>query len=227
MILLKYTSQYPFFLTQNTIVFVVYYTIMLSIFYLNCISTLQDQLDYLKHAFLLGLVALYERFDVQAADTLHAYIQRKHTNHHKIQLLIHDAQKQFSDTTNQLVRQYMTFLTRSFIIELYELCKSSDDFVSLKKQMWFVFLANLRHAYAHGIQWYWRIAYYGRSYVTYTRQSDLRMFELNPQRDGLPVRDDQYGGLATIWDLTHYVETFVIERGKKVADSKRFKVSHV
>lgn len=111
----------------------------------------------------------------------------------------------------------MQFISRSFVIQLYELCKQSDDFAVFKQQDWFVFLANLRHAFAHGVNGNRRITYYGKKQISYTRQHDLKMFSLHQYRDNSPIKVAQYGGLLTIWDLTYYVEKFVIEKTSKVS----------
>lgn len=171
-------------------------------------DTLNDQLDYLKHSFLLGLVSLYEIFDQDKTDALYKYVIKTSVDHKWILDLIVHAQDTFLDSADQRIRQYMSFLVRSFVIQLYEVCKTSECFNDIKQQDWFVFLANLRHAYAHGVEWYRRITYYGRKHVTYTRQSDLKIFELKPQWDRTRIEYDQYGGLNTLWDLSYYVQEF-------------------
>lgn len=151
---------------------------------------------------------MYEIFDQKQADALYKHIMKTQIDHKGILDLIVHAQDTFLDSWDPRIRQYMAFLVRSFVIQLYEFCKTSEYFGDIKTQDWFVFLANLRHAYAHGVEWSWRIIYYGRKHVTYTRQSDLKIFELKPQRDKTRIEYDQYGGLNTLWDLSYYAQAF-------------------
>jgi hypothetical protein len=178
---------------------------------------MQSDLDAMRYSLALSLVAVYNMYACDDAQHLQAILQKKKLSTKTIVQYIKKSENLFSLDTNKSFHHYMQFISRSFVIQLYELCKQSDDFAVFKQQDWFVFLANLRHAFAHGVNGNRRITYYGKKQINYTRQHDLKMFSLHPYRNNSPIKAVQYGGLLTIWDLTYYVERFVIQGGLKVS----------
>lgn len=118
--------------------------------------------------------------------------------------------QKYEKQKNPLIQDYIMFVTRATIIHLYEMCKESVHYKKIKNQDWFVYLANLRHAFAHGVRGHWRITFYGKKHIVYTRQCDMHNFVLHHYRDKMPIKQEQYGGLLTIWDLMHYVELYVL-----------------
>lgn len=186
---------------------------------------MQSDLDAMRYTLALSLVSVYNMYARDDGQRLQQLLQKKNISPKTLVGYIKKSDSLFSLDTNQAFHRYIQFISRSFVIQLYELCKQSSAFADFKQQDWFVFLANLRHAFAHGVNGNWRITYYGKKQINYTRQHDLQIFSLHHYRDNSPIKSAQYGGLLTIWDLTYYVERFVIERGQRVPGVKRLKVS--
>lgn len=136
-------------------------------------------------------------------------LRKQKISHQAIIKLIKGAQERFLCSMDPKKEHYLQSLARSTIIALYELCKSSPVYHTIKKQDRFVFLANLRHSFAHGVSGYWHITFYGKKHIVYTRQIDLENFFLNPGWDGDSLKIHQYGGLLTIWDLFMAVEKYL------------------
>jgi DNA-binding transcriptional MerR regulator len=185
---------------------------------------MQSDLDAMRYSLALSLVSVYNMYARDDAQRLQAILQKKKLSAKTIAQYIKKSESLFSLDTNKSFHHYMQFVSRSFVIQLYELCKHSSAFNTIKEQDWFVFLANLRHAFAHGVNGNWRITYYGNKQIHYTRQHDLKIFSLHPYRDNSPIQSAQYGGLLTIWDLTYYVEKFVIEKNVRTKNIHRSKV---
>ncbi len=185
---------------------------------------MQSDLDAMRYTLALSLVSVYNMYARDDGQRLQQLLQKKKISSKSIVWYIKKSDTLFSSDTNKLPHNYMQFISRSFVIQLYELCKQSDDFAVFKQQDWFVFLANLRHAFAHGVNGNWRITYYGKKQIGYTRQHDLKMFSLHPYRDNSPIKSAQYGGLLTIWDLTYYVEKFVIHKKQIITKIKKWRV---
>lgn len=173
---------------------------------------MQSDLDAMRYSLALSLVSVYDMYAQEDAQYLQQLIKKKKLSPKHVTQYIKKSENIFSGNTHQTFDHYIQFITRSFVIQLYELCKHSDDFAAIKQQDWFVFLANLRHAFAHGVNGNWRITYYGKRHIHYTRQADLKIFSLHSYRDNSPIKSEQYGWLLTIWDLTYYVEKFVLAR---------------
>lgn len=184
---------------------------------------MQSDLDAMRYTLALSLVSVYNMYARDDGQRLQQLLQKKKVSSKVIVWYIKKSDTLFGLDTNKSFHNYMQFISRSFVIQLYELCKQSDDFTVFKQQDWFVFLANLRHAFAHGVNGNWRITYYGKKQISYTRQYDLKTFSLHPYWDNSPITSGQYGGLLTIWDLTYYVEKFVIERDSRVSKMQSFK----
>lgn len=173
---------------------------------------MQSDLDAMRYSLALSLVSIYDMYAQDDAQRLQQLLKKKTISSKHITQYIQKSENLFSGKSHQNFDNYIQFITRSFVIQLYELCKHSDNFSTFKQQDWFVFLANLRHAFAHGVNGNWRITYYGNKQINYTRQADLKIFSLHRYWDNSPIKSDQYGWLLTIWDLTHYVEKFVLAR---------------
>ena len=167
-------------------------------------------MDTIKHSFVLSLVSLYTLFRAEELQGLGALMEQDTLNHAVVASYIQKSELLLWIASPKKYKQYLSFVSRSFVIQLYELCKQSPHFQHFKNQDWFVFLANLRHAFAHGVHGNWRITFYGKKHIVYTRQVDLQSFTINPYWDNSSIKAEQYGGLLTIWDLTHYVENFVL-----------------
>lgn len=178
---------------------------------------MQSDLDAMRYTLALSLVSVYNMYARDDGQRLQQLLQKKKISAKTLVWYIKKSDTLFSLDTNQAFHRYIQFISRSFVIQLYELCKQSAAFADFKQQDRFVFLANLRHAFAHGVNGNWRITYYGKKQINYTRQHDLQIFSLHPYRDNSPIKSTQYGGLLTIWDLTYYVERFVIEKTSKVS----------
>jgi hypothetical protein len=185
---------------------------------------MQSDLDAMRYTLALSLVSVYNMYARDDGQRLQQLLQKKKISSKTIVWYIKKSDTLFGLHTNKSFHDYMQFISRSFVIQLYELCKQSDDFAVFKQQDWFVFLANLRHAFAHGVNGNRRITYYGKKQISYTRQHDLKMFSLHPYRDNSPIKTGQYGGLLTIWDLTYYVERFVIQGGFNVSKVKGWRI---
>lgn len=185
---------------------------------------MQSDLDAMRYSLALSLVSVYNMYARDDAQRLQAILQKKKLSAKTIAQYIKKSESLFSLDTNKSFHHYMQFVSRSFVIQLYELCKHSSAFNTIKEQDWFVFLANLRHAFAHGVNGNWRITFYGKKHISYTRQNDLRIFSIDPYWDNSPIKSTQYGWLLTIWDLTYYVEKFVIEKNVRTKNIHRSKV---
>ncbi len=166
----------------------------------------QHDLDLIKHSFLLGLLWLYDKYDPTHSSTVHAQLRKKKIPNKIVVGLIQDAEERFLHSRDTKKEHYVQSLARSTSISLYELCKSAPLYNTIKKYDRFVFLANLRHGFAHGVSGYRRITFYGKKHIVYTRQIDLEKFFLNPHWDGDVLQTHQYGWLLTIWDLFMRVE---------------------
>ncbi len=167
---------------------------------------MQHDLDLIKHSFLLGLLWLYDKYDPTHSSTVQEQLRKKRIPNKIVVKLVQDAEHRFLYSRDAKKEHYVQSLARSTSISLYELCKSAPIYNTIKKYDWFVFLANLRHSFAHGVSGYRRITFYGKKHIVYTRQIDLENFFLNPRWDGEVLQTAQYGGLLTIWDLFVRVE---------------------
>lgn len=170
---------------------------------------MEHDLDLIKHSFLLGLLWLYHKYDHVHSSVVQLQLRKKKIPNKIIVTLISDAQDRFLWAMDVKKEHYMQSIARSAVISLYELCKASPLYNTIKKYDWFVFLANLRHGFAHGVSGYRRITFYGKKHIVYTRQIDLQNYFLNPHREGDTIRTIQYGWLLTVWDLFVMVEKYL------------------
>lgn len=113
---------------------------------------------------------------------------------------------------NIQIDDYLKFTCRSLFINLYEAFKNDDErFKKVKGTNWFIFLANLRHSCAHGIDAIWNINDYGSGEISYTRQIDGKKMVIDKAWDKQPMTFEQIGGWGTIYDLVDFIKNQVKE----------------
>lgn len=113
---------------------------------------------------------------------------------------------------NIQIDDYLKFICRSLFINLYEAFKNDNErFEKVKETNWFIFLANLRHSCAHGIDAIWNINDYGGGEICYTRQIDGEKIVIDKAWDKQPMTFEQIGGWATIYDLVDFIKNQVKE----------------
>lgn len=106
-----------------------------------------------------------------------------------------------------LVWEYLMFVSRALLINLYEAFKGDDSrYALIKEKDWFVFLANIRHACAHGVDCIWDIKDYGNGEISYTRSKDKIKIIINKSWNGKPMKFEQIGGWSTIIDILVFIE---------------------
>jgi len=112
--------------------------------------------------------------------------------------------------------EYLMFSARILFINQYEAFKDDKARYSrVKDSDWFVFLANIRHSLAHGIDAVWDIKDYGKKEIFYLRKCDGSKLILDKKWDKMPMKFDQIGGWETVLDLVLFVEGEVKENSSE------------
>ncbi|MCP4394491.1 MAG: hypothetical protein GY804_09540 [Alphaproteobacteria bacterium] len=111
--------------------------------------------------------------------------------------------------------EYLMFCTRSFFISAYEAFKKDQNRYDCVKELdWFIFLANIRHSVAHGINATWDLKYYEKNEIFYTRKEDDKKIVINIELNGKPMKLEHFDGWLTIIDLLVFLEDYVKEQTK-------------
>jgi len=106
-----------------------------------------------------------------------------------------------------LIWEYLMFSTRALFINLYEAFKADKKrFAIVKDTDWFVFLANIRHSLAHGIDAIWNINDFGKSEIFYLRSFDNLKISIDKNWNHTLMTFDQIGGWGTPIDFIVFIE---------------------
>jgi len=107
-----------------------------------------------------------------------------------------------------LIWEFLMFSTRALLVNLYESLKEDSLRYSLVKDTdWFVFLSNLRHSLAHGINANWKINSFGKTEIFYKRMYDKTKIVIQKEWDNQPMRFEQIGGWITTIDLIQFISS--------------------
>lgn len=176
------------------------------------------QLINLKNSYLLSLsvVDLISHEDVLRILEKDSLVTGAYTfNFSDICNLVRDSRQKSMKDLEILIWEYLMFTSRALIINLYEAFKDDEERYSKVKDLdWFIFLANLRHPFSHGVDAIWDIKPYESKEVSYTRRIDGIKTTINSSWNKTPMKLDQIGGFPTILDLLIHVgketEKFVV-----------------
>jgi len=106
-----------------------------------------------------------------------------------------------------LVWEYLMFSSRSLFLYLYEGFKNDNvRYEKVRDFDWFVFLANIRHSLAHGMDGIWNINDHGKPEIFYLRNDDKKKIIIDKKWDETNMKFDQIGGWYTSIDLINFIE---------------------
>ncbi len=120
-----------------------------------------------------------------------------------------------SSQSNLYLDGYVKLNASSFITLMYESFKNDNKrYEEVKKEAWFVMLANLRHNItAHGIDMMWgEIKNYEIEKISYKRMFDEKEITIDTSLNGKGFEFDHIGGLITLLDMGEYIENFVLSK---------------
>ncbi len=137
----------------------------------------------------------------------------------------YDEQKKFN-----MIKDYLNFCLPNLFISLYESFKQDETrYNKVKNLDWFMFIANLRHSMAHGVDGIWSINTFGKDEISFVRKDKIKI-TLNKNLDGQQIDLNKHiGGFFTILNLINTVDEFVESNTQSRSDKKRsqvFSINH-
>lgn len=172
-----------------------------------------SQIENLKNSYLLSFAIV----DLISHDDVLSILEKDsfNTGTYKFEFkdictLIRNSKSSNNNDFKILIWEYLMFSTRALFMSLYEGFKDDRIRYSLVKETdWFVFLANIRHSLAHGIDAIWKIKDFGKSEIFYLRTNDNIKIVIDKNWNNTPMKFDQIGGWVTPIDFIVFIETEV------------------
>jgi hypothetical protein len=177
-----------------------------------------SQITNLKNSYLLSFVTVGLLSRDNAVDLLkNDYFRTEGFTFYfsDIANLIQDSKNTGNTDFEILIREYLMFSTRSLFLYMYEGFKNDTNRYDLVKDTeWFIFLANIRHSLAHGVDAIWSIKNYGKEEICYSRNYDGMKISIDQTWNNTPMEFKQIGGWDTCLDLINTIEIEATNRLK-------------